>query len=118
MSTLKDRLEAAVKKKGITISQARAELRRLTGMTRSNMTHWFTGRTKVPSAQATLIAAEYLDVDPRWLAEGRGTLEVAGAKRKARTMTVPQGLMPEELATLIALASAMDAETRTAWRKI
>lgn len=116
-STLKARLEEAVKVKGVTVRQARADLMRLTGMTRSNMTHWFTGRTETPTADAAYVAAEYFGVEPRWLAAGIG-LPREGKKTKGRrTMAIPPGTIQEELSKFIGLYQEMDQDARDTWMK-
>jgi hypothetical protein len=113
---LKDRLLEAIRAKGIPIEDARAEIQRLTGMTKSNMSHWFTGRTRVGSAHAILIAADYLGVDPLCLVDERVTERIAKTKLRKGPMAETPPAAPD-IAALLELAQAMDPETREAWRK-
>lgn len=117
VSTLKKRLEEAAKDKGVTIAQARADLMRLTGQTRSNMTHWWTGRAKQPTGGAAAIAADYFDVNALWLAKGEGEKRPSQAKGQKKMPTGIKGLDEGEIAGLLSMYSEMDPEVRGTWRR-
>jgi len=116
VSTLKERLEEAAKDKGVDIPTARADLARLTGQTRSNMTHWWTGRAKEPTGGAAAIAADYFNVNALWLAKGEGEKRPSVAKGKKKMPTI-DGLDEGEIAGLLSMYSEMDPEVRGTWRR-
>lgn len=82
MSTLKERIEEAAKDKGVSLQQARADLIKLLGMSRSNMTHWFGGRAKEPKGAAAVKAADYFGVNVLWFAQGEGLKRHNGKEQK------------------------------------
>ena len=116
-TALKDRLIEAVKRKGVSVTQARADLQRLTGMSRSNMTHWFTGRTSSPSTAAAVIAADYFEVDLLWLTLGKGSPRPGKEATKigAQTMALPRGWKRENVLRLLEIAEKFDAATLEIW---
>jgi transcriptional regulator with XRE-family HTH domain len=116
VTTLKERLEEAAKDKGVTVPQARADLMRLLGMTRSNMTHWWTGRAKEPKGGAAAVAADYFGVNPLWLAKGLGEKRPAADQEKKK-MTKWQGLDEGEIEGLISMYFAMEPDVRGTWRR-
>lgn len=117
VSTLRERLEEAAKDKGVTVQQARADLARLTGQTRSNMTHWWTGRAKEPKGGAAAIAADYFNVNALWLAKGEGEKRPSAANGKKKMPTGIEGLDEAEIAALLSMYVEMDPEVRGTWRR-
>jgi len=115
LSTLQDRLEEARREKGVSVAEARAAIQRLTGLSRATMTHWWNGKAKEPRGGAAVRAAEYLGVNPLWLAQGRGPKRTNG--KGERTMPVPKDvhLDEEEIATCLRLAAQMTDRARAIW---
>lgn len=68
MPAFKDRIDEAARDKGLT----KSALAKLLDMSRSNMTHWFSGRAKDPKGDAVTRAAEILGVNALWLSAGKG----------------------------------------------
>lgn len=68
LKTLKQRLQSALEKAGIT----QAELARRVKISRASVSAWFTGETQTIEGQNLLKAAEVLGVDAQWLATGEG----------------------------------------------
>jgi putative transcriptional regulator len=63
-STLSDRIQQAMDKRGIT----QADLARMTGMTTSNIAYIVNGKTKDPRFQSVLLIADALGVSLNYLA--------------------------------------------------
>lgn len=75
MSTLAQRLAQALDAKmKRDPSASQAELARYCGAKGPSVSDWFTGETKTLKAQSLVLAAEYLEVRPRWLLDGRGPM--------------------------------------------
>lgn len=121
MGTFKDRLEEACVARRISPDVARAEIQRRTGLTRSNMSHWWSGRTKVPQVKAAVLAADYLGVNPLWLAYEIGQRDAAPAINEPGSgWKMPEKyarLDPGEIEGLLSIYMEMDAEVRGTWRR-
>lgn len=83
VGTFRDRLMECVREKGVQQKEARAELMRVTGLGRANMTHWFNGRAKEPTGPAVIKAALYFGVEPLWLAREEGPKRAKATKSEA-----------------------------------
>ena len=115
-TTLLKRLEEARADKGVSVAEARAAIRKMTGLSNATMTHWWNGAAKEPRGAATVRAAEYLGVNPLWLARGLGPKRPANGKGE-KTMPVPKDvhLDEEEIATCLRLAAQMTDRARAIW---
>lgn len=121
MGTLKERLEEACAARRVSTADARAEIQKLTGMTRSNMSHWWNGRTKVPQVKAAVIAANYLKVNPLWLAYEIGQRDAgppsndhgSGWKMPEKYARLDAG----EIEGLLSIYMEMDPDVRGTWRR-
>lgn len=117
VSTFKERLEEAARDKGVTVTQARADLAKLLGGTRSNMTHWWTGRTKEPKGGAVAVAANYFGVSPLWLAREQGEKRPGEAKGNASVPRRFEGLNEGEIEGILSMYFEMEPETRDVARR-
>ncbi len=71
MSTLKDRLEEALKKSG----KIKTDLWKGCGISSGAVTQWFNGTTQKLEGENLLKASKILNVLPEWLATGKGPME-------------------------------------------
>ena len=71
MGTFNERLKELVAEKRATEKEVRAALAKL-GLTRSNLSHWFSGRAIEPKVATVAPAADYFGVDAVWFATGVG----------------------------------------------
>lgn len=113
MTTFNERLKEVVAEKGITEKEARAELKRR-GMSRSNLSHWFGGRTVEPTVSTAAPAADFFGVDVLWFAKGEGTKRADPEKKN-----VPIKLMQlsEEAVEFALMYEAMEPHVRDLVRK-
>ena len=72
MGTLKDRLSWALIKKKDFGPASQSDLAQHVGVSRASVSDWFTGATKTLEGSNLLKAAEYLNLNPDWLATGKG----------------------------------------------
>jgi hypothetical protein len=117
MSTFKDRLEEAARDKGVSIPQARADLKKLLGGTRSNQTHWWTGRAKEPKGGAAAIAADYFNVNALWLAKGVGDKASRRVKEGKKLAAKFDNLDEGEIETVLSMYFEMAPEARAVGRR-
>lgn len=75
MSTLADRLRAALRGK---TGATQAGLARHCGVKPPSVSDWLRGETAELKAASLLMAAEYLEVRPRWLLDGTGPMRAQG----------------------------------------
>lgn len=71
MNTLKERLEKALKGPP---KRTKASLAKACGIAAPSVSDWFSGKTKTLEASNLLAAANFLKVNPRWLADGIGPM--------------------------------------------
>lgn len=117
VSTFKERLEEAARDKGVSIAKARADLKMLLGGTRSNQTHWWTGRTKEPRGGAIAVAANYFGVNPLWLAKEQGEKRPGDAKGNGKVSAKFHGLSEGEIEGILSMYFEMGPETRDVARR-
>lgn len=91
MNTFSERIAYAAQQAG----KSRAELARHLGMSKTNMSYWWTGRAKNPTASAVAAAAQYLGVTVDWLARGSGPMREQEQRATASTGETPP--TPQEL---------------------
>lgn len=72
MTTLAERLEVAMKARP---EMKPADLARACRVRPPSVSDWLTGKTKKLEGANLLLAAEFLDVDPWWLATGEGEMQ-------------------------------------------
>lgn len=84
MDSLASRLQRALDEKP---GASQAELARYCKTKGPSVSNWFTGETRTLKAQSLVLAAEYLDVRPRWLLDGKGPMryEIRSANAAATT---------------------------------
>lgn len=113
--TFTERLWEALDASDMTEREFRAKMVGL-GMTRANLTYWFNGRAKDPSASWVDRAAELLKVSTAWLAAGRGPRSVGSAGSTAISARSPDerillelfsGMADDARGQLIAYASGL-----------
>jgi len=74
MSTLKDRLEEAIKESKIT----KTAIWKACGLSSGAVSQWFSGATQRIEGENLLNAARVLSVNPEWLATGKGKMKKEG----------------------------------------
>lgn len=119
VSTFKERLEEAARDKGVDVAKARADIQRLTGMSRSNMTHWWKGRAIEPKAGGIAAAAQYFGVNALWLAKNEGPKR-DGAAADGGAWKMPakfNALDPGEIEGILSMYLEMDSDVRGTWRR-
>ncbi|WP_330727893.1 transcriptional regulator [Burkholderia multivorans] len=72
MTTLAERLEQAMK---VPPEKKAADLARACRVRAPSVSDWLSGKTKKMEGANLLLAAEFLNVDPWWLATGEGQME-------------------------------------------
>ncbi|AOJ81553.1 XRE family transcriptional regulator [Burkholderia savannae] len=72
MTTLAERLEQAMK---LPPEKKAADLARACRVRAPSVSDWLSGKTKKMEGANLLLAAEFLNVDPWWLATGEGQME-------------------------------------------
>lgn len=75
MNTLAERLDAAFKRRP---DLTQAGLARACGVKSPSVSDWLSGKTKKMEGYNLLLAAEYLDLNPWWLAAGVGAMNRSG----------------------------------------
>lgn len=68
LTTFADRIERALRESGTTA----ADVARATGLSRAAVSKWVSGQTANVRPDNLFKAADYLRVNPRWLATGQG----------------------------------------------
>lgn len=101
VDTLQWRLREAARARGVTETEARTQIQKLTGVSRATMTHWWRGPAIAPRGGKIVEAARYLGVNPIWLAEGTGSMRSRESARHSRVNIVEQAL--ESIGEAIAL---------------
>jgi len=76
MNTLAERLQEALKRKP---NLSQAGLAKACEVKPPSVTDWLSGRTKKIEGANLLMAAQFLDVNPWWLATGKGPIERDGS---------------------------------------
>lgn len=76
METMSDRIIQALKD----VQKNQSELARHVGVQSPSVNDWISGKTKTIKGQNLLRAAEFLGVNPLWLAEGKGPKSAASLK--------------------------------------
>lgn len=73
MDTLAQRMQKALDAKSATHNKVftQADLARHCGVKGPSVSDWFTGETKKLKSETLLLAADFLEVSPQWLATGR-----------------------------------------------
>lgn len=74
--TMSDRIIQALKD----VQKNQSELARHVGVQSPSVNDWISGKTKTIKGQNLLRAAEFLGVNPLWLAEGKGPKSAASLK--------------------------------------
>lgn len=100
MSTLTERLEIAM---NLPPKKKAADLARACGVKAASVSDWMSGKTKKLEGANLLMAAEFLDVEPWWLATGEGEM------RRSTSAPAPQralALGPHAQTLVSALAEA------------
>lgn len=114
MSTFKERLDEAVADAKLGKAEVRRELQKRLKMTRSNLSHWFSGRAKEPKGAAIAGAADYLGVSALWLAKGEGPKRTDG-KEGSNKLNRPR--LSEDAMEVAAMYDTMDRHVRELVRK-
>ena len=104
MSTLKSRLEAAMKHAG----KKQADLVRATKASSAAVTKWFGESAKNLKMEHLFAVADECGVDPRWLATGKGQMLRTGKAAEACTHSD----IPQRRIDLIRMYSRLPAEVR------
>ncbi|WP_186120601.1 helix-turn-helix domain-containing protein [Burkholderia gladioli] len=107
MSTLAERLELALK----SADKKPAELARACAVKAPSVSDWLSGKTKKMEGANLLMAADFLNVEPWWLATGEGSMErrpTAPAPSRDREL----GQQSRALVEAIARADASGMPTR------
>jgi hypothetical protein len=113
VTTLKDRLEAAIAGKDIQQTDLIAAVRQVDKkISRAAVSKWFRGETKELRAAHVFAVARRCEVDPEWLATGNGAM-----KRGAKSSTPVPADIPAHRIALIKLYSTLPAEDRAAARR-
>lgn len=119
-TTFSERIALAVREAGVTRPQLAAAI----GQTTANMSHWFTGRAKHPSAEAVSAAAQFLGVATMWLARGEGPMRLEqkqmAATRNGEPPPTPQELVDEmykEAAEMVAAWLALPEVRRHEYKR-
>lgn len=86
MSTLKERLEEAIKESKIT----KTAIWKACGLSSGAVSQWFSGATQKIEGENLLNAAKVLGVSPEWLATGRGKMKALNNSIDA-SMNAPSG---------------------------
>ena len=73
MTTLEARLRLAFDP----ARHSQADLARHCGIKPPSVADWFSGKTKSLKAESVILAAEYLQLHPLWLATGRGPMRIS-----------------------------------------
>lgn len=81
--TLSDRIKLAAEEKKI----SQAGLARACGISRPSVNAWFSGTTQSIDGKYLTTAAEFLGVNPHWLATGEGEMQPVGGKAEASNVT-------------------------------
>lgn len=105
MTTLKDRLNAALAEKP---SGSKADMARDCTVSDSAVSFWFSGKTKALRGKNLITAARYLGVDPSWLSGGRDLKPVRASQKetdahqyvKVSRLELPVVLEQQEAAAL------------------
>lgn len=93
MGAFIDRLKEAITAKNLTERQARSAFSKL-GMTRSNLTHWFTGRATNPRIETVVPVADFLGVSAVWLATGVGQKDQRSGVELPANNALPADALP------------------------
>lgn len=93
MNTLAERVGAALSRPGITASKVAREV----GITPSSVTQWKNGDTKNIASDILFDAARAFEVDPEWLATGKGEMVVDSAKDRLSNEGILVGILYQEL---------------------
>ena len=120
MSTLALRLQAALlDKQSRDPSASQAELARYCATKGPSVSDWFTGETKSLKAQSLVMAAEYLEVRPRWLLDGAGPMKATGPQWRppAPALTLPDAL-PVVLDAMAKLPPARRVSVRAQFEQL
>lgn len=91
MQTLKDRIRWAMKQAGV----SQADLARAVGIKPPSVNAWASGQTKTIEGENLVRAARKLNVNPYWLATGKGSrepLSIGGSSEDLLGETVTSGL--------------------------
>jgi transcriptional regulator with XRE-family HTH domain len=99
MSTLAERLELALKN----ADKKSADLARACEVKPPSVSDWLSGKTKKMEGANLLMAAEFLNVEPWWLATGIGSME---RRANAPSPSRHQELGPQTQILLDAIAKA------------
>jgi len=78
MSTLSERLKLAMKGPPKVVQ---SDLAAACKVTAPSVNDWLSGKTKNIVGETLFLAAEYLNVDPRWLAGGKGNMRPDESKQ-------------------------------------
>lgn len=113
MSTFNDRLKEVVAEKGITEKEARAELKRR-GMSRSNLSHWFGGRTVEPTVATAAPAADFFGVDVLWFVKGEGSKR---PNKEQKNVPIKLLQLSEEAVEFAVMYESMEPHVRDLVRK-
>lgn len=84
MSTLKERLEEAIKETKIT----KTAIWKACGLSSGAVSQWFSGATQKIEGENLLNAARVLGVSPEWLATGRGKMKPSGGELPSNSFFV------------------------------
>lgn len=95
MENLSDRIISALTE----IGKNQSELARFVGVRSPSVNDWISGKTKTIKGQNLLRAAEFLKVNPLWLAEGKGPKEPFSfqALKKAQEESEEDVFLPSEI---------------------
>jgi len=88
MSTLKDRLEEALKESKIT----KTAIWKACGLSSGAVSQWFSGATQKIEGENLLNAARVLGVNPDWLASGKGKMKTGGTELPPNSYKVEASL--------------------------
>ena len=92
MALLAERIKTALTRSGL----SQAELGRAAGVTRGAVHQWLNGQTKKLDSSVAWAAAKALDVDPEWLATGKGVIgNYRNHKKRDTTHSKPAQYLPE-----------------------
>lgn len=92
---------------------SQAKLARELGMTRGNMSHWFSGRATAPGADFVIRAAQLLGVNERWLANGEGPKWPGQQGGKVNKVTEEK----QDEENLLDMYRTMDPAIKKMWRR-
>lgn len=91
MDNLSDRLELIMEESPTKIKKA--AIAKACGVKESSVNDWFSGKTKNIVGETLFLAAEFLKVEPRWLASGKGPMRPTTFNHDKRRYAIIEHIM-------------------------